>query len=390
MKKKLTILLALVIAFSLCNSASAASVLSEKSAMASAVENVVTENYDNVTVSSATEWLPLQDPSGVEYAYLVPLKTGESISGYAVTCFVNGINRVLQTAVGPASSELVSAVIETINTNDNIRIVYDFPSAFLAEIDGSFYKICITGELDPVEIEAYSRVDAAFFENENSLTQASTQGVLREEIVYGKLDDNAVGDFIPIPRGNGEYYYGGYQDWLTDEGITQFYADRSCGVTAASNMMYYLATHVPGKAALYNQTGSLTKAKFNAFQRSVFNYLNPSIIGVPTLNSLINGVEEYAESRNVSLSPVRSSASWSLVTIRDYISAGLNSECPVLVLNWYSAIPDLNLHWVTVTSLYGDNITIYMVTSNWGEREVYDFPTWVNSGGINQGLIYFE
>ena len=60
---------------------------------------------------------------------------------------------------------------------------------------------------------------------------------------------------------------------MTEQGVSRFYANRSCGVTTAANVMYYMATHISGKSALYNQTGSLTKAKFNAFQKSVYEYL---------------------------------------------------------------------------------------------------------------------
>jgi len=176
---------------------------------------------------------------------------------------------------------------------------------------------------------------------------------------------------------------------LTEQGVSQFYANRSCGVTAAANVMYYMATHISGKSALYNQTGSLTKAKFNAFQRSVYDYLNPSIIGVPTLNSMINGVVDYAASRGVTLTPITSPASWTHSNVLNYMRTGLNAESPVLVLNWNSPIADLDWHWVTVTKIYGDNVSMYMVTSNWGERETYDFNTWVNGSSVYKGTIYF-
>ena len=133
----------------------------------------------------------------------------------------------------------------------------------------------------------------------------------------------------------------------------------------------------------------LTKAKFNAFQRSVYDYLNPSIIGVPTLNSMINGVVDYAASRGVTLTPITSPASWTHSNVLNYMRTGLNAESPVLVLNWNSPIADLDWHWVTVTKIYGDNVSMYMVTSNWGERETYDFNTWVNGSSVYKGTIYF-
>lgn len=75
--------------------------------------------------------------------------------------------------------------------------------------------------------------------------------------------------------------------------------------------------------------------------------------------------------------------------VLNYMRTGLNAESPVLVLNWNSPIADLDWHWVTVTKIYGDNVSMYMVTSNWGERETYDFNTWVNGSSVYKGTIYF-
>ena len=385
MKKRISMVLALVMAFSLCCPAYAASDIAKNSSLVSVVQDVVTREHGDMVVTSRAEWLPLEDVSGAEYAYFIPLKSDDSIKGYSVVSHVGGSSKVLKTASGPVSSELAAAVIRTAADSDVARIIYEFPNAFLAEKNNSYYKICTSGSLELVNAEDYNKTNAAYFTSANAANQNQT----REEITYGELDDRTVGRFVPIPKGNNDYYYGGYQDWLTELGISQFYADRSCGVTAAANMMYYMATHVPGKSALYNQSSSLTKAKFNAFQRSVYDYLNPSIVGVPFLSNMINGVVNYAASRNVTLTPITSPAAWTHSNVLNYMKTGLNAESPVLVLNWNSPIPDLELHWVTVTKIYGDNVSMYMVTSNWGERETYDFNTWVDGSSFNKGVIYF-
>ena len=385
MKKKMSMLLALVMVFSLCCPAYAASDTAKDNTLISTVQDVVTREHGDMLVASRVDWLPLEDISGTEYAYFIPLKSGDTINGYSVVSHVGSSNKVLKTASGPVSSGLAVAIIRTASDNDVARIIYEFPSAFLAEKNNSYYKICTSGTLNPVNAEDYNKTNAAYFTSASEANQNQT----REEITYGELDDCTVGSFIPIPASNGGYYYGGYQDWLTEQGVSQFYANRSCGVTAAANVMYYMATHISGKSALYNQTGSLTKAKFNAFQRSVYDYLNPSIIGVPTLNSMINGVVDYAASRGVTLTPITSPASWTHSNVLNYMRTGLNAESPVLVLNWNSPIADLDWHWVTVTKIYGDNVSMYMVTSNWGERETYDFNTWVNGSSVYKGTIYF-
>lgn len=40
--------------------------------------------------------------------------------------------------------------------------------------------------------------------------------------------------------------------------------------------------------------------------------------------------------------------------------------------------------------IYADNASMYMVTSNWGARETYDFNTWVDGSSIYRDAIYFK
>lgn len=68
----------------------------------------------------------------------------------------------------------------------------------------------------------------------------------------------------------------------------------------------------------------------------------------------------------------------------------LNKECPVLLLTWNSPIADLSTHWVTVTRIYNNGSATKIVTSNWAEKQIYDFSTWVNGSSIYKGVIYFE
>lgn len=236
MKKTMSMLLALILVFSLCCPAYAASDTAKNNALASAVQDIVTREHGDMVVASRADWLPLEDVSGTAYAYFIPLKSGDSINGYSVISHVGSSNKILKTASGPVSSDLASAIIRTAADNDVARIIYEFPNAFLAEKNSSYYKICTSGALELVNAEDYNKTNAAYFTSASAASQNQT----REEITYGELDDRTVGSFIPIPASNGGYYYGGYQGWLTEQGVSQFYANRSCGVTAAANMMYYI------------------------------------------------------------------------------------------------------------------------------------------------------
>lgn len=384
MKKKLSILLSFVMILSLCCPMFASASTNFAISANNIIENITAREDETLQVINSESWLPLEDVSGTEYAYFIPIVSGNQIAGYSVVSYVGGVNHALKTATGEVSADFAEFILEVASSSTVDRIIYEFPDAFLAESNGSYYKICISEVLEPVDPNDFQHVTAASLTNISTtnptISAAQSQTLQpKEYIEYASLDDFLVGEFVPIPNGS-TYYYGGYQGWLVDEGVSESEANRSCGVTAAANMMHYMATHLPGKSALYNQTG-LTKAKFNAFQRDVYDYLDPTIFGIPTAAHMQSGILSYAQSRNVTLTPITFSTTtaWTFDNVLNYVMLGLNAESPVLLLTFNSPIAELELHWVTLTQIYADNVATYMVTSNWGERAVYDFYTWVTT-----------
>ncbi|MBN2259812.1 MAG: hypothetical protein JW702_04680 [Clostridiales bacterium] len=273
-----------------------------------------------------------------------------------------------------------------LKSNDAKNIlIYEFPNGFYLKSKDGVKRFFINGEDIEVEEIFDNEIDEiGFFEthpNNSKLLSAT---------VYGALDDWDMFEFVPVRLvGTNSYYYGGYQGWLTDEGVTSFYANRSCGVTAASNMMQYMSEHVSGKLDLYTQP-TMYKYDFSAYQKDVYNYLDPAIWGIPGIDTMISRVKAFAVSEGVDLDEVTSSATWNETNVRNYIASGLNSESPVLLITWDSEISDLENHWVTVTKLYGSYGDTTMVTSNWAEKVEYDFSLWVSAGSMYCGVIYFE
>ncbi len=217
---------------------------------------------------------------------------------------------------------------------------------------------------------------------------------------YGALKNWEIGKFVPVVDvATGKAYYGGYQNWLMDEGVSQFYADRSCGVTAITNMLVYMAQNMPDKANLLSTTvkqsmdaGIITikKSDYSALQKSVYKQIIPVVWGVPTIHTIVERVQNFALKRGVKLKAVKNSKTWSEPNIRDFIARGLNKNCPVLLLTWNTSITDLNLHWVTITRLFETETGTKMVTSNWGHKQIFDFSAWVNGPSLHKGLVYFE
>ena len=160
-------------------------------------------------------------------------------------------------------------------------------------------------------------------------------------------------------------------------------------MTAAANVLHYMSKHVSGKSALYTKT-NITKASFSQFQKQLYDYsLSPAVWGIPNLSTMKSKVESWATYRGVSLSGQIDKSTWNTTNVRNYISAGLNSERPVLLLTWNSPIPSLSCHWVTVTRIYKDG-TDKILTSNWAGKAEYDFATWCNSSSLYKAVLYFK
>jgi len=343
------------------------------------------KNFEKTIISDPKEWVTLYDMHGTQYAYYVPLHDHQNVlTGYSVVSYVNDDYRVLVTTSGFGAQTMSGNIKQAIKgASSKSSLVYEFPDTFFINDGGSYAQISLTGELVPVTDTASFATDTV-----EILSKPQTSSEYNIATIYGSLDYWDYGGFVPVSESGG-VYYGGYQGWLTDEGVSQFWADRSCGVTAASNTFHYMSENVYGKSNLYTESG-ITKGEFSNFQKAVYDYLSPAIWGIPTLSTMISRAEAYAASRNVSLSAYLDGSTWNATNVRNYIAGGLNQERPVMLLTWNSPIPDLNYHWVTITRIYDVDSSIKILTSNWAGKTEYDFLTWVNGSSIYKGVIYFN
>ncbi|MDR1766720.1 MAG: hypothetical protein LBR77_11780 [Lachnospiraceae bacterium] len=190
----------------------------------------------------------------------------------------------------------------------------------------------------------------------------------------------------PDTRYDPPCYYGGYQSWLENVGVSHFIAERSCGVTAAANMLCYLAGEegrfaplcpIARKGAAMNVPVSpngtdsgatagpairrtqelppvalMSKSEFSSFQMDLFRLLRPWVWGVPSAFWFGALLRKYARQRGVDLRPVRRRGRWGPDNVRSYIMEGLGKNRPVLLLTWNSPIKEMRYHWVTVTKMW--------------------------------------
>lgn len=191
-------------------------------------------------------------------------------------------------------------------------------------------------------------------------------------------------EFINI-EGN----YGAYQNWLFTEKLrTKFWADRSCGVVAAANTAYYLTRNHNKRLYTYKY---IDIKSFTLFLKDITKYIRPRVYGIPTIHHMQRGFIRYAKSRGINLKAETLSMSLSNDFIIDFIKRALRQDYPVMMLTWNTKEVHLKYHWITITGYFKDiDGKNFIITSNWGDREVFNFDNWLNEKNFCKGLIYFK
>lgn len=190
--------------------------------------------------------------------------------------------------------------------------------------------------------------------------------------------------FLPICK-DGTTYYGGYQGWLKDEGIKEFYSNRSCSVTAASNFflhMIYCKDH--------KEMEKIDYKIFNFYQKEIYRYIRPRPSGIISIGILDRSFSKYVKEKGLNFKKVVFKGEFSRANVLNYIKSALEKNLPVLLLTWGSELKELSYHWITIIGLYSSDGHIVMVSSNWGELREYDFNRWFDSFSLYKGLIYWD
>lgn len=186
---------------------------------------------------------------------------------------------------------------------------------------------------------------------------------------------------------NIEGSYGGQQSWLKSFMVkNQFWADRSCGVTAAANLIMYLSRSDDNLYQLYQGT---SKEDFVELMRELYPFLRPRVYGIPTLSKIKRGILSYAYSKGVRLRCEMESWVWDVDEGSDFIIRMLEKNRPVLLLTWNAANREFRNHWITVTGMSQINEDLEMTASNWGRRRSYSYKGWIKDKALLRGAISF-
>ncbi|MDO4662985.1 MAG: hypothetical protein Q4B36_07735 [Tissierellia bacterium] len=192
-----------------------------------------------------------------------------------------------------------------------------------------------------------------------------------------------IGEFIPVINGK-KIGYGGYQKRLMDLGVSKFYADRSCVVTAFTNVYLYL----------YRWGEVFTKEEFNKYQKKFFDIIKPKVNGVPTTNVLKWKVDDLREEGIFLKANILNDFIFNRKSkdeIIEFIEKAIEKDLPVILLNWQSKdIPMLKHHAVTITAIEKRIGKYKLIASSRSKKYTIDFDTFYDQFSLYKGFIYFE
>lgn len=189
-------------------------------------------------------------------------------------------------------------------------------------------------------------------------------------------------DFVPVVRGN-EKYYGGHQEWLKHEGLSKFFRDRACVVTAFTNTFFYLFRKGPVDFDYYN------KVQYEFYKR-----LRPKVNGVPTAKSLLKRIDIINHALDLNLSYRLLEGNMikkiSLCQMISFINDGLSHDTPVILINWLSKDIDvMSHHGLCITEMNEKAGKHQIVVSSWGRRHSFYLEDFYNQQRTYTGMIYF-
>ena len=160
-----------------------------------------------------------------------------------------------------------------------------------------------------------------------------------------KLSRSAYGEFVPVIEKD-KTYYGGFQNSLERKNVSKFYRDRSCVVTAMTNVYFYL----------FHKERELSMDLYNEYHYYFFRSLRPRANGVPTVKSLDRRLDRVREDFDISLES--KTLTETMVNKRPltkkiaFIEEALSEDSPPIIINWLSNdIKVMKHHGVCITEL---------------------------------------
>ncbi len=191
----------------------------------------------------------------------------------------------------------------------------------------------------------------------------------------------------------GKAFFGGFQEWYADE----WHRMAGCGPTCAANVLAYLAFTRPELRSLYGYE-TMGLADFTRHMEEVYRFVTPGRMGLNKVEMFTHGVDGFAKSRGVALTPHVFDVPGNMAKDRApvsglaaFVKAGLEADCPIGFLNLTKGkVKNIQgWHWITVTRAEMDDNSLATCASDEGKEICFDLRLWYLSTRMRGGLVYF-
>lgn len=195
--------------------------------------------------------------------------------------------------------------------------------------------------------------------------------------------------FEVIDEESCETFCGGWQEWYR----AWWQRLSGCGPTVVTNIMNYLLRSRENTADCL----PTSKSDFQALMQEVWQYVTPSVRGIPTTAALMKGISAYSAYKGLDLTPVEMDVPKNKLMRRgfpellSFIAATLEADTPVAFLSLDKGEEDLldSWHWVTLLSLH------YTLDGSFAEADVadegrlvhVDLRKWYDTTSLGGGFV---
>ncbi len=199
-----------------------------------------------------------------------------------------------------------------------------------------------------------------------------------------KLSRSGYGEFVPVIE-NDKTLYGGYQNSLGAKGVSKFFRDRSCVVTAFTNVYFYL----------FHRDRKIDIDIYNEYQYYFYRRLRPLINGVSTVGRLDRRLDLVRDDMGIEL---KSKTLTENIILRQplakkiaFIEEALAYDSPPILINWISNdIRIMRHHGLCITELNRKGDKHEVVVSSWGKLYRFYLEDFNKQFRDYSGLIYFR
>jgi hypothetical protein len=198
--------------------------------------------------------------------------------------------------------------------------------------------------------------------------------------------------FEVIDEASSETFYGGWQEWY---GVW-WKRLSGCGPTTVTNIVSYISRTF---GSVSGADAPLMKSEFRALMDDVWQYVTPSVRGIPSSAALIKGAVAYIAARNLELVPEELDIPKNrvlrprLIRLLEFLAQSLKDDIPVAFLSLDKGEEPLldSWHWVTLLALRyeEDGSSVFADVADEGKLLHVDLKKWVDTTGLGGGFVRF-